>query len=619
MKKKFETSDIEQYFQITNNIAPIYDKEKVHQLINSHKAKARLKDKQRNLLKFTIMTTIFAVIISAVLFWPGEDSRFQVSDSKFQVSDSKFQVSDSRLEVSGSKFQVEPSKQGSGKVENDLTFAGTTELDSVDEMIAMAGRNRGTFEETDNNLVVSDIVQVNQKIFATKLPDEKKPIDFDPSTILPTDGSRFIMKISVDEFRKLGFQIIDSIDIQSKNITLDELKERVFFDFPTGFPYGFVNENGYYYVVRFNPEIWKNRSEKNRTDFYPLFKTNCFVSNVFPCQEPPYPDQSKFHLVNDTLLPILFSTFNQLDNEIFWFVSSDEMYKILEKNHKPALDEFKKYKSFKKHFPSTDLILYQAPFSIDESKILKLGHVELENIGFRFFEDSINYQGRHEKFAFQFYLRKKGALGWKTSTKEYSTKIVNSSLAILVTRKDGSPISKGLLPYFIENTDGELFDIPHLIPVMVKTGDQFFRPYREILFWFLPTSSFFDSLPDSIGYQLRKEYNYITAEDKSKLVQPECKYFDECKNTLKVSNFRAYPNPVSNQITLSFTLPESIEGRITLVDLSGRERQALHPQSQFAAGLHQFDFDLSSVAEGIYLLTLYSDKGVQTQRLMVVR
>jgi hypothetical protein len=611
MKKKFETTDIEQYFHITNSIAPIYNEEKVHQIINRPGAKARLKGKPRNLLKITIMTTIFAVIVSAVLLWPGEDSRSQDSDSKFQVSDSK-------LEVSGSKFQVEPSKQGSGKVENDLTFAGTTELDSVDEMIAMAGRNRGTFEETDNNLVVSDIVQINQKIFATKLPDEEKPIDFDPSTIQPTDGSRFIMKIRVDEFRKLGFQIIDSIDIQSKNITLDELKERVFFDFPTGFPYGIVNENGYYYVVRFNPEIWKSRSEKNRTDFYPLFKTNCFVSNVFPCQEPPYPDQSKFHLVNDTLLPILFSTFNQLDNEIFWFVSSDEMYKILEKNHKPALDEFKKYKSFKKHFPSTDLILYQAPFSIDESKILKLGHVELENIGFRFFEDSINYQGRHEKFAFQFYLRKKGALGWKTSTKEYGTNIVNSSLAILVTRKDGSPISKGLLPYFTKNTDGELFDIPHLIPVLVKTGDQF-RFYREIIFWFLPTEGFFNDLPYSIGNDLRKEYNYITATDKSTLVKPVCKYFDECKNTLAISNFKVFPNPASHRVTVSFELPDDINGRITLVDLSGRERQVLQPQSQFTAGPHQFDFDLSSVAEGIYLLTLYSDKGVQTQRLMVVR
>jgi hypothetical protein len=49
------------------------------------------------------------------------------------------------------------------------------------------------------------------------------------------------------------------------------------------------------------------------------------------------------------------------------------------------------------------------------------------------------------------------------------------------------------------------------------------------------------------------------------------------------------------------------------------ERQLRYPQSQFAAGKHQFDFDLSNVAEGIYLLTLYADKGVQTQRLMVVR
>jgi hypothetical protein len=49
MKKKFETSDIEQYFQTTNNIAPIYTEEKVHQIINSPGTKPRLNGKTNNI------------------------------------------------------------------------------------------------------------------------------------------------------------------------------------------------------------------------------------------------------------------------------------------------------------------------------------------------------------------------------------------------------------------------------------------------------------------------------------------------------------------------------------------------------------------------------------------
>jgi hypothetical protein len=67
---------IDNYFERVKQNPPLIPIEKVHQIINSPGAKARLKGNPRNLLKFTIMTTIFAVMISAVLFWPREDSKF---------------------------------------------------------------------------------------------------------------------------------------------------------------------------------------------------------------------------------------------------------------------------------------------------------------------------------------------------------------------------------------------------------------------------------------------------------------------------------------------------------------------------------------------------------------
>lgn len=179
---------------------------------------------------------------------------------------------------------------------------------------------------------------------------------------------------------------------------------------------------------------------------------------------------------------------------------------------------------------------------------------------------------------------------------------------------------------FTSNTAGVIshkidvnIDYVNLIPIKVSKHSFDNIIQEDILFWFQPTDYLFEQLPERISTDLRKEYNYIIAEDKSALEKPECKYFDECKNTLEITNFKAFPNPATYEVSISFELPETIEARISLVDLTGREKQVLHPQSQFAAGRHQLNFDLSSVPEGMYLITLYSDKGVQTQRLMVVR
>ena len=84
MRKRFSTIDIDRFFTHLKEQPPIYNEEKVHQIINSPAAKARLKGKPKNLLKFTIMTTLFAVILSAVLLWTGHDNDNQVSSIKNQ-------------------------------------------------------------------------------------------------------------------------------------------------------------------------------------------------------------------------------------------------------------------------------------------------------------------------------------------------------------------------------------------------------------------------------------------------------------------------------------------------------------------------------------------------------
>jgi hypothetical protein len=281
---------------------------------------------------------------------------------------------------------------------------------------------------------------------------------------------------------------------------------------------------------------------------------------------------------------------------------------------------------------------------LDSTLFIELNRKELESLGFNFTENNIKLQFLNRMFAL--YTDNRLIFGVEfdddsLSQNNLPSKIdfYSESLMILKNKRSSANYNEGIIPMLITDEKGKnllqilvpekdlakMFspqfpkDFRTLLPVIMKKNTFGDQPKEDLVYWFLPTDVFFNRLPQGISKELLGEYYYVVTEDKSTLEKPVCKYFEECKNTLKVSNFKVYPNPANNQATVSFTLPEAIEGRITLADLTGRERQALQPQTSFSKGSHQIDVDVSSVPEGIYLLTLYSDKGIQTQRLIVVR
>ncbi len=455
-------NNIDNFFDRVKQNPPLIPIEKVHQIINSPKAKARLKGNNRNLLKFTIMTTIFAVIVSAILFWPGR------------------------------------------KAENSI---------KIKDM-----------NQNEINLLVNS----NQRDY-----------DLIKTALIPTE-----LKISENEILSsisIENETGNSDNVQPDNSTLTEQKNKTF---------PLIAE--------------KDTNGESESAFKKDQKTE-WKSDNFKTQGKIYQEQ-----ILDSTISIEL-TKNQL--ETFGFASTDTSLELV--------------------------------FQVD-------GRIMATIITNGSSSICVDVDGYNK---------------WEHATKKYvnpskSNDLNENIIPILITDKEGQGWLKLRLT---EDLKRQLFsvklakDYRTLIPIIIKKNTFKSQPISDKIFWFLPTDEFFNRLPPEISNGFLKEYNYITAEDKSTLAKPECKYFEECKNTLVLTNFKAYPNPAQNQLSVSFELPDAINGRISLVDLAGRERQVLHQQSQFAAGSHQFDFDLSSVAEGIYLLTLYSDKGVQTQRLMVVR
>jgi hypothetical protein len=568
MKKKFETSDIEQYFQVTNTIAPIISEEKVHQIINSPAAKARLKGKPRNFLKFTLMTTLFAVIISAILFWPGDEEKSQIPNNTVQTIEKR--------PVLEEKVHQNYSKDNSFKFNEQQKNAESNNKKSIKD---------GSISDDDKNSDVAPNI----------------------SNILKTSNYALYKKLKNDscDFEMILFDKKEW-DINDKNQT-------IWLSIKSNQTKGLVS--GEYHFSALNKNVCKPMSFSGQYFFNP-------DSSIKITDGKMTVDTSK---ANYSIAYEFIMENNQKISGKYLPLPVEK--EILNSTVDKPKEEFV--------YPEQIL---------DSTTFIELNRKELENLGFKLKDETIElkYLLNGGNF-FTTYVDSRMVFGVtfcddpNPSKRKDNTTILAENINISMFSKDALQLSGGIVPMLItvengrrlvkqsvtENDLKALFskrftkDFKTLLPVIMRKNTFACYPKEDVVYWFIPTDEFFNRLPQNISKELLVEYDYITAEDKSTLEKPECKYFDECKNTLKISSFMVYPNPASANATVSFTLPEAITGRITLVDLSGRERQVLKPQTNYAKGSHSIEVDVSSVPEGIYLITLYSNKGIQTQRLIV--
>jgi len=79
-----------------------------------------------------------------------------------------------------------------------------------------------------------------------------------------------------------------------------------------------------------------------------------------------------------------------------------------------------------------------------------------------------------------------------------------------------------------------------------------------------------------------------------------------------------YPNPFNPVTAISYQLPATSNIKLVVYDLLGREIKTLVNQTQ-TAGIHQVDFDASSLPSGIYLYRLQSGSKSVTKKMTVMK
>jgi Secretion system C-terminal sorting domain len=81
---------------------------------------------------------------------------------------------------------------------------------------------------------------------------------------------------------------------------------------------------------------------------------------------------------------------------------------------------------------------------------------------------------------------------------------------------------------------------------------------------------------------------------------------------LEAANVKLYPNPASNDISVSVNIPDMNEGSLTLIDMSGR----LVKHVKLAVGQNMVSLD--GIPNGIYLAEVMSNQAIVYRTKLVV-
>jgi len=547
-------------------------------------------------LKFFIMTSAFIVGVTALLFWFIPNKSIEATNQPAIKNEQNNQVSLS--EVIEKKVN-----HNLNKIVNPNIQSASQETNTEDDPI-LINENKNSEEKSE--------IKTFKNFAESQLPAD---------TII--DGQNCIVILSDEELARLGF-LLDETGLYYKNNFMGKIS--------CFHSRGESNGGEITNIIPFENSHNKKRIFSNFT-FYPVATSNInYTPREFKRQD--------FVSMNDTLLPILIRS-SQLkcgsENSILWFKVSESLFNNLPQRYKKLQSDFEKIIILKKRNPNTDLIKYEARNITDGLRMIELSQSELQKLGFIFKENSIDF----DTPLFEINLFKGGGHGITIHTFDGDEQLNSDNIQYSGNNNADTFKNSQIKLIYLSNEFGEQnvqWTGPNddrdkntfekfqkksqlLIPVYLSKSDYPEILYQDQLFWFEPSMALFDSMPDSVGQQLKREYIYITSDTKEKQKNQitTCTYFEACKSTLDVEDFKIFPNPANISATINITFPESTKGRISLLSITGVQIKSLVSETSFSQGINSFSVDVSDVLPGIYLVLLSTDDGFKTQRLIIKR
>jgi hypothetical protein len=565
MKNKYTERDISLFYERFKHLPEYFEIEEVQQLINNPNAKAtHLVKLSYKPLKFIIMTSAFILGLSILMLWLTFDKK----NKNIALYDNNIiQTVDKKLVA-------------------DIVLKDTSVEDAANcsdtKIVTKNERSNNLIADESRSVIEKPKKEIKENIAFEKSDEKNKNCNWPFDTVL--DKENLFVHLTDDELEKIGI------------FRKDEK-----------FHYHNKTPNGPY-----NMEITSNTPEDERDTTYNEYFVQA-VSNI-AC-EPRGLGSSNFYSVAETLVPVIT---NNCWNDIFWFTPHKDFFKALPDRYDYLRDTYENLICLKKKSPQKNFVNYWGNANsnlTDGIYILKLTKEELQRIGIEFNSECVIITDKKKINHIDLCTSGTSITG-KTSAFEFPP----NPFPLVITDTIGRRKYIREFPFKQDSVNDKKYlesNLNLLIPIKldVKKLISESKNKQVLILWYYPTEELIDSLPENIKSVIKSEYESIVKGIESKVTS--CTYFEVCKSTLILNDLKVYPNPASLSTTIEFNSPMKIVGEISLVNISGNHIKLLKPKSEFKTGNNSFSINLSGINPGIYIISINTNKGFKTQRLIV--
>ncbi|MCG8698347.1 MAG: T9SS type A sorting domain-containing protein [Bacteroidales bacterium] len=171
--------------------------------------------------------------------------------------------------------------------------------------------------------------------------------------------------------------------------------------------------------------------------------------------------------------------------------------------------------------------------------------------------------------------------------------------------------------FFCRRNKNNKFLVDLFIPIRIPLSEYVDGINYDEIYWYNPTDVFISLLPDRIKHQLKDEKDWILNNTPTNLEAKTCTFFEACRSTLQLDNLKVFPNPAKNQATVEFSANEDLVGNITLTNMAGVQIREVVEETQINMGTNSFPVDLTGLPSGLFIISINTNKGFRTYRIIV--
>ncbi|MDN5214659.1 T9SS type A sorting domain-containing protein [Fulvivirgaceae bacterium BMA12] len=467
-------------------------------------------------------------------------------------------------------------------------------------------KSQPTKKSTKNR---SGIVNDNNQRPGVTLQGGKNEMSCDWPSDTIVDGSKLEVLLSNDELSKLGF-MINETGVYYKNRFRN--KTACFHD-------RFEDGDGEMTNLTKSPNQNNKKEHYSTHDFYPVFMTDFLYHPGLAVDGNP----EVFGVRRDTLVPVRIQARilgNSDTDIIMWFIPTPNFFNALPAKYRHLHPIYSCLRAIKKRTGRSEIVRFRQKSLIRITQFVEPDKETLLQLGFEFDNDKIIYKQRGKTCFFMVTISK-FSQSIHVKDEEVIAQDPDLNLVFLSDTVGRQNIKWACRSSTDKNKHNRRnFEKLHDLLVPVKLRKQNYPDLlsKDLIFWFEPSEALFNALPSDLGERIKQEYESIVSEPNSrKENSSSCTFFETCRSTLHLDAMRLFPNPAQDQLSLHFNLHKEQFGSISLLTMGGIRVKELLSDAIIFPGKNTYEFDISGVPSGIYLLSIMTSEGFKTQRVIV--